>query len=160
MIQEQPRRPLIVLLLLSLCLLFLAFLALPSGVQLLQDPSGGLMQMPAGYLQYTPFADYTLPGLWLVAIYGVGSLLILLALWMRPQSEILARLTRWTHEYWGWNLAVLLGVILLVWLTVQVIVFPAVPPIQAVLYVVAFLMIALPLLPPMRRYYQEQSATA
>lgn len=84
MTQAKARRPFILLLPLSICLLLLASMSLTGGVQLLQDPSGNLLGMPDGYLQFTPFQNYALPGLWLVVVYGFGSLGVLFALWVQP----------------------------------------------------------------------------
>jgi hypothetical protein len=47
-----------------------------------------------------------------------------------------------------------LGLALIVWLTVQVFTLPEMVAIQFILYALAALLIALPLLPPMRDYFR------
>jgi hypothetical protein len=79
---------------------------------------------------------------------------ILAGLWLRPQWAVFEVFLRWTHEHWAWGLSVLLGLALIVWLTVQVFTLPEMVAIQFILYALAALLIALPLLPPMRDYFR------
>jgi hypothetical protein len=148
-----PIRPLVPLVILSGCLLFLAINGLIGGYLMLRDPNGIPMGMPVSYLERTPFQNFLLPGIWLIFIWGCGSLVILVGLWMRPKWAVLELLTFWTHEHWAWVLSVILGIALLVWLTVQVFTLPAMAPIQYILYGLALLLVGLPLLPNMRQYY-------
>jgi hypothetical protein len=100
------------------------------------------------------------PGILLIVLWGFGSLVTLLALWLRPQWAWLNRLTQWTHEQWAWTLTVALGLALAAWLIVQLVTLPAVAPIQYVLFGLASLLVLLPMLPGMRDYYElrEQHA--
>jgi hypothetical protein len=134
-------------------LLFLGVNGVIGGVLMLRDPNGSPMGMPVSYLARTPFQNWFVPGLWLILIWGSGSILALLGLWMHPAWSPLDRLTRWTHESWAWVLSVMLGMALLVWLTVQVFTLPEMAAIQYILYVLAALLVAVPLVPAMRRFY-------
>lgn len=147
-------RPFIPLLALTLCLLFLSINGVIGGVLMLSDPNGAPMGMPVSVLEYTPFQNFFLPGLWLIFIWGVGGLVALIGLWLRPEWLNFSILKRLTHEHWGWTLSVILGLALLVWLTVQVFTLPSLAPIQFILYGLAVLLIGLPLLPQMRQYYR------
>jgi hypothetical protein len=151
---RKPRLPVIPLLVLSGALLFLSLTGLMGGILLLQDPSGALMQMDTSALARTPFQNYTIPGLLLLIVYGLGGLIALATLWLRPQSKPLMSLTRWTHEHWAWDLTFALGVFLLVWLVVQLFVLPATTPIQAVMFVIALILTGVSLLPRVREYYR------
>jgi hypothetical protein len=150
---RKPVRPLLVMWVLSLVLIFLALGTVGGGILLIQDPTGAVMQLEISWLVNTPFVNYFVPGLILLLLYGVGSLFLLYALWELPKFPLLTRLTRFTHEHWAWDFTVLLGVFLLVWLVVQFVVLPATSPIQPVMLVVALALIVLPLLPGMRRFY-------
>ena len=147
-------RPYLPLLALSLCLLFLGINGLVGGYLMLMDPNGAPMGMPVSDLAQTPFQNYVVPGLILIFVWGCGSLLALIGLWLRPQLTLLNLASRLTHEHWAWALSLVLGLALLVWLTVQVLTLPNVAPIQFILYVLAALLVVLPLLPKMRQYYR------
>ncbi len=61
-------------------LLFNGIGALFGGFQLMIDPSGGKLQIPLSYLQYSPFRDYLIPGVVLFCVNGLFSMLVLGAL--------------------------------------------------------------------------------
>jgi len=148
-------RPLPLLLFLSVCLVFVAIGGFYGGISMLQDPNGSPMKMPVDYLKNTIFQNFTIPGLFLIGVWGIGSFVMLYILWARPKLPFLTRLTSWSHEYWGWDLLVLMGVGLLVWLVYQLFTIPEMAPIQVVMFVIAFILIGVPLLRPLRVYYHE-----
>ena len=119
MSMRKPVRPLLVMWVLSIVLIFLALVAVGGGVLLIQDPTGAVLQMETAWLVNTPFVDYFVPGLILFFIFGVGSLFLLYAMWEMPRLAFLASLTRFTREYWAWDFTILLGVVLLVVVAVR-----------------------------------------
>jgi hypothetical protein len=151
--QNNTNRPLIPLLVLSTCLLFLGINGLVGGYAMLSNPYDAPMGIPVSALERTPFRDFLIPGLLLTFVWGVGSIVTLIGLWERPRFPLFDRLSEWTHEFWAWGFSILMGVGLLVWLTVQVVTLPDVAPIQYILYALALLLIVLPLLTEMRQYY-------
>lgn len=153
MVTTKVRRPTLSLMVLSVCLLFLSINGFIGGYLMLSDPNGAPMGMPVSYLARTPFQNFFIPGLMLIFIWGCGSLLTLIGLWMRPQWAIFNRLTGWTDQHWAWDLSIALGIALISWLTVQVFTLPAIAPIQIILYALAIVLVALPLFPQMRQYY-------
>src|SRR5579872_6785041 len=144
---HQMHRPWVSLIALSVCLLFLGVNGIIGGYLMLSDPYGAPMGMPVSVLERTPFQNYIVPGLCLILLWGGGSFLTLLGLWLRPQRLNVAMVSRLTHEHWAWTLSVILGLALLVWLTVQVFTLPAIAPVQYVLFSLAILLVVLPLLP-------------
>jgi hypothetical protein len=48
--------------------------AVPIGWQLIQDPTGGSIQLPQGWIEATPFGSYLIPGLYLMLVNGFGML--------------------------------------------------------------------------------------
>jgi hypothetical protein len=154
MITTKVRRPTLSLTLLSVCLLVLGINGFIGGYLMLSDPNGAPMGMPVSDLARTPFQNFFIPGLLLIFVWGCGSLLTLIGLWLRPQWLLLSQATRWTDEHWAWDLSLALGLALIIWLTVQVFTLPAVAPIQLILYALAIALVVLPLLPQMRQYYQ------
>jgi len=148
---RSPRRALIIL---SVCLVFLSFNGFAGGLMMLTAPDGASLGMSVSDLERTPFVDFTLPGMLLIALWGVGSLITVWSLWTRPDVPALARIVRPLHEHWAWVLPLLIGVGLIVWLTVQVFTLPEVAAIQVILYVLAAIIIAIPLFPGVRAYYR------
>lgn len=155
---ELNARPTTAQLILSVCLVFIGINGLVGGVLMLADPNGAPMGMPVSDLERTPFDSYVIPGLVLLLLWGCGSLVTAFGLWRRPQWPLLIRLTAWSGQHWAWAASIALGLALLVWLTVQVFTLPAVAVIQYILYALAALLIALPLLPSMRRRYRLPAA--
>lgn len=90
--------------------LFTAVLAIPVGLMFLADPTGRAMQLPAGWIEATPFGSYFVPGLYLLAVNGVGMLLLAGLSWLR-------------HWLAPW-LTGTLGVGLIIWILVQLAVMP------------------------------------
>ena len=85
-------------------------LAIPVGIMFIVDTSGGLMQLPSGWIEATPFGSYLVPGLYLLAVNGAGML-------------ALAALTVRRHWLAPW-LTGTLGVGLIIWIFVQLLVMP------------------------------------
>jgi hypothetical protein len=146
---NSQHRPIIPLLILSVCLIILALSGFAGGYEMLREPNGAPMGMPISVLEGTLFENYFVPGLLLIGIWGCGSVVTLIGLWLGPRWLHLSVL----HEHWAWLFSVLLGLGLLVWLTYQVVTIPAIAPIQIILYGLACFLLTLPLFPPMRRYY-------
>ena len=53
---------------------FIGVGAVAGGGTLIWDPTGGALGLPASLLQDTPFSDYLVPGVALLAVNGIGSL--------------------------------------------------------------------------------------
>jgi hypothetical protein len=85
-------------------------LAIPVGVLFLQDPTGGSMGLPKGWIEATPFGSYTVPGLYLLLVNGLGMLAV-------------AALGVVRHWLAAW-LTGALGVGLIIWILVQILVMP------------------------------------
>lgn len=60
-----------------LLLLFNGISAVFGGYVLIDDPTGGGMQMPVELMKTGPFRDYLIPGIYLFSVLGVGSLVVL-----------------------------------------------------------------------------------
>lgn len=150
-------RPYLPLVLVSLCLLFLGVNGIFGGYLMVTDPNGTPMGMSVSDLAYTPFRNFTIPGLLLLGIWGCGSFVTLAGLWLRPQSVGKSLEQGVGNEHWAWVFCELIGTGLLVWLLFQLFTIPTIAPIQFILFGLAVILIALPLTRPMRRYYQLQA---
>ncbi len=94
---------------LLLCLAFLALGGLAGAYGLLADPSGAGMGVSLDLLAQTPVRDFTLPGLFLLVVYGLAPLATIYGLWALPE---------WGRK-WAWRAAVGLGVVLILWVALE-----------------------------------------
>jgi hypothetical protein len=79
--------------------------ALYGGFILITDPSGERMQMPLSLLAPSPFENFLIPGIILLVVNGLFSMVALAALWLR-------------HRF-GALMVLLQGVLLAGWLIIQ-----------------------------------------
>ncbi|GAA4001473.1 hypothetical protein GCM10022631_10040 [Deinococcus rubellus] len=134
-------------------LVFLGVSALFGGVVLVGSPSGEWLHIPLTVLQYSPFSDFLIPGQILGTVFGVGSLLTVLALWMRPAWPLGTALTRFTGEYWAWSAAVALGLGQIIWIVTQMLMVRGVDGLQVVYGTLGVLIVVLACLPGVRQYF-------
>ncbi len=85
-------------------------LAIPVGITFIADTSGGSLGLPRGWIEATPFGTYLIPGLYLLAMNGIGML-------------VLAALSVTRHWTAPWLTGVR-GVGLIIWILVQLAVMP------------------------------------
>lgn len=86
--------------------LFIGLGGVAGGAALVLDPSGDSQGIPLALLENTPFVDYLIPGLVLFFVIGLG-------------TSLAGVLTIRRNRYAG-GLAVVCGVILIVWIVAQV----------------------------------------
>ena len=87
---------------------FIALGALGGGFMLVIDPSGGALGVPLNLLEGSPFPDFLIPGMFLLAVNGVGSM-------------IGAGLS-FTRRRYAQEIAIVLGAILVAWIVIQVVI--------------------------------------
>jgi len=102
-------RPLSIIILVVLELI-LAFISIGGGVSLLGDVSGKTLGLQP-LIPYLPFNlhDYTLVGVWLIAVYGMLPIILAAGLWLRKK--------------WAWKTALGLGAVLIFWIVAEVFLF-------------------------------------
>jgi hypothetical protein len=113
-------RPVAIYVLIAL-LVILAFLGFASGLTFLSDPSGGAHDMDISILEGTPVGDFTLVGLLFVTAYGILPILATYGLWKLPRWRWTDAVNKWTGQNWAWTATAAIGVILIVWIVVEVI---------------------------------------
>jgi hypothetical protein len=153
-------RPLSIYLLMAL-LLFLGISAIYGGYNLIADPSGNRLQLPSGWLELTPFPNYFIPGLILFTVLGIFPLVATVLLFFKPHWAIMKPLEHLTHKHWSWLASLTAGIALIIWITVQFLMFGARHPIQIglelTLGTLGVVIIAVSLLPSVRHYYNVPS---
>lgn len=98
----------------------LAFFGFASGMQFVRDPTGGTHDMDTSILEGTPVGDFLIVGLFFVICYGILPVLIIYGLWRLPRWSWTDVINRWTGQNWAWTGASVTGVILIVWIIVEV----------------------------------------
>ncbi len=140
---------------LVLWLVFLAFGGLYGGITMLLDPSGALLGTEE-ILPLLPVPDFVLPGLFLLFVMGIAPLALVFGLLARPNWPWAGVLTRWSGHYWAWTGTLALGVILLLWLTLQAVMIGFNTGIQYVMVVNALALLGSALWPSVKRMYRLQ----
>lgn len=127
--------------------LAMAAIAVPSGIILLADPSGSLIggRFVLPHLKAAiPFLnDFTLVGLWLLAVYGILPVVLMLGL-LR-------------HSRWAWRFSVLLGVVELGWITAELVLFYNLgfTPMYPLIGGIGLATLVVSLLPSVRQHYSS-----
>ena len=148
-------RPVAIYVLIALEVL-LAFLGFFSGGSFLKDPSGESHDMDTTILEGTPVGDFTLVGLFFVIAYGILPVLAVYGLWRLPRWRWTDAVNKWTGQNWAWSATVAIGVILIVWIVVEVILigspdgFPRF--LQVMMTLLGIVILALAMLPRVRAY--------
>ena len=122
---------------LLLCLFILGLGGLYGGAALLLDPAGGLLGVSAELLENLPLSNFILPGLFLLIVMGLTPLALIILLWKRV--------------IWAWPTAVALSLVLILWVTTQLLLWGSPVPIQLTYLGLGFLLLVLNLTPAVRQ---------
>lgn len=106
-----------------LALGFVGVTALAGGVEMLLFPQGNVF-VEGAWLEHLPVTDYRLPGLVLGGVIGLGSLVTAFGLVRRPEWRWTAPVERRTGRHWSWAATGACGIVLMVWLVVEVALIP------------------------------------
>lgn len=98
----------------------LAFFGFASGLQFIRDPSGGTHDMDSSILEGTPVGDFLLVGVFFVTCYGILPVLVIFGLWRLPRWRWTDPVNKWTRQNWAWTAAAATGVMLILWIMVEV----------------------------------------
>ena len=98
----------------------LAFLGFFSGFSFILDPSGASHGMDTSGLEGTPVGDFLLVGVFFVVAYGILPVLAIYGLWKLQRWPWTDRINKWTGQNWGWTATAGTGIILIVWIAVEV----------------------------------------
>ena len=148
-------RPVAVIVLIALEVL-LAVLGFASGITFLLDPSGGTHGMDTAMLETTPIGDFTLVGLFFVTCYGILPILAVCGLWKLPRWRWTDAVNKWTGQNWAWTATAVTGVILILWIVVEILLigspngFPRF--LQAMMTLFGIVILALAMLPRVRAF--------
>jgi hypothetical protein len=129
------------------------------GHSFVRDRTGAELGANLTWLQKTPVDDFFLPGLFLLGVYGIGSLLLMVGLAWRWSPGPFRRVDARLGYHWSWIGAIGQGGVLVAWILYEFVALPDQMLLQPIPIGVGVLMIALSLTPSLRRFYAT-SATA
>jgi hypothetical protein len=119
---------------------------------MLRDPGGGSLGMDV-VLPQLPVTDLVLPGVFLLTVMGLAPIALAYGLLARPTWGWAAALSRWSGHHWAWTGTLALGLGLGVWLAVQGWMIGFAWPIQFVTAGNGVAIVALAMLPVVRRSF-------
>jgi hypothetical protein len=108
---------------------FIALGAIGGGLMLLIDPSGAAMGVPVSMLEGSVFPDFLMPGLFLFAVNGLGSLV----------GAVLS----FTKNHHAPIAAIALGAILVAWIVIQVSIIQSIHWLHALYFVLGLVELVL-----------------
>ena len=114
-----------------ICLLLLFLngtFALLAGWSMMADPTGGTLGMSTAMLVNAPFHDYLIPGVVLFGFNGILSFYTGLMVWIKDRLH---------PQY-----LIFQGVVLIVWIVVQIIMIQTFDPLQVVCSITGFIFIS------------------
>ena len=136
---------------LILLLIFLAVGALFGGGAFLIAPDGHLIQVLISHLKNSPFKDFLIPGAFLFTFLGIYPTAVAYSLWKRPAWRWPDSINPFKQFHWSWAASLAAGVIVLIWIAVEMVWVPI--GIAHIIYLGwGSLLLVLALLPGVRRY--------
>ncbi len=100
--------------------------------------------------------SWVIPGLVLLLVFGVGSLVVAWGVWRRPTLAWLAWVERATGRHWSWAAALALGVGQVAWIALELAFLPEASALQAVYGTTGVVLCILALLPSVRRHLRTR----
>lgn len=135
------KRPALVKLLIA-CIIFQGISGLFGGLGLIIDPTGESLNIPRSWLEGSPFTNYLIPGLILFLLLGILPIYI--------ATGFLG------NRFFYWRLSLILGILLLIWIVVEIIIigYQPNPPLQLVYGILGVLIVALSLQPKVKNHFR------
>lgn len=131
----------------------LAISALIPGVLLALARDGSMLGLPLWLLKDSPFTDYLIPGIILFVFVGVYPSAVAYGLWQRPSWKFPDVINPFRRIHWAWAGSLASGVIVIVWIIVEVLMIRAVDFLHYFYIGWGLALMFLTLLPTVRRYY-------
>jgi hypothetical protein len=147
-------RPAVVWLLVVLQFL-LGLGALGGGAVLMAAPDGAIIHMPLSMLKDSPFQNFLIPGLILFTLLGVFPVLVAYSLWQKPRWCWPDAVNPFKRLHWSWAASLASGVMLVIWITVEVLMIHSIAFLHILYFVWGWGVILITLLPILRKFYSR-----
>jgi hypothetical protein len=133
---------------------FLGVGALFGGGALIISPSGELLGMPLSMIKDSPFPNFLIPAIFLFVFLGLAPCLLIFALVKKPESKIAQRINLFKDMHWSWSFSVYIGLILIVWLQLEMMFIHSVHWSHTFYMFLAVAILIVAILPQVRNLYK------
>ncbi len=103
---------------------FLSVGGFVGGISFVVDRTGAGLGVEVSWLEQTPVSDYLLPGLFLLAVYAIGSAILMAGLAWRFSPGLLGRIDSLLGFHWSWAGTILVGCVLIGWILYEFAIIP------------------------------------
>jgi len=103
--------------------------ALGGGFMLIKDPSGSALGVPLDFLEGSPFPDFLIPGIFLLTVNGIGTLI--------------GAFYSFKRKKYAPEIAIVLGAILAAWIVIQVLIISSFSWMHVFYFILGFLELGL-----------------
>ncbi len=137
-------------------IVFLALSGIFGGVSLIADSSGSNLQLQLNLLESTLFSSYLIPGIVLLLFLGLLPSFVAFGLITKKRIKIANRLNIYKRKHWAWTFSLYCGIILVLWIDIQVMLLGGGYTLQTVYALIGVLIIILTLTPFVTRFYKKK----
>ena len=137
-------------------IIFLALSGLFGSISLIVDSSGSNLQLSIYLLESTIFNNYLLPGIILLLFLGLFPCFVAYGLITKKRIKVANRLNIYKKRYWAWTFSLYCGIILILWIDIQVMLLGGGYPLQTIYALLGVLIIILTLTPYVTRFYKKK----
>ena len=131
--------------------------AVPAGWSLISDPSGCNLGFSTEMLKNSPFHDFLIPGLFLFIVLGIFPIIIFFVLIKKTKFNLADKINLYKKYHWSWTFSYYLGILLVLWINMQLIFLKEFSIIHFVYSMIGVLIILITLLPSTKEYYRNTS---
>ena len=135
---------------------FQSISAMFGGIEFILSPSGNLLKMPVTSLEHSPFTDFLVPGLILLILLGLFPAFAAYCLIFRPKRKWVNILNIYRDRHSGWTYALYTGLMLIIWITVQIAMVGYGSLIQTLYASIGILITIITMIPKVMEYYHRE----
>jgi len=133
---------------------FLSLGAFYGGIVLIISPDGSIFGMPLELLNNSPFKNYLVPGIILIATFGIFPVYTIYGLLKKPDHKFFNHLNLLYDYHFAWTFAVYIGIAQIIWINIQTLILNAVDIIHTIYAGLGILIVCIAILPQTRKHYK------
>ncbi len=108
-------------------------------------------------LKNPPFHDFLIPGLFVFIVLGIFPIIIFFVLIKKTKFNLADKINLYKKYHWSWTFSYYLGILLVLWINMQLIFLKEFSIIHCVYSMICGLIILITLLPSTKEYYRHTS---
>lgn len=137
-------------------MIFLSISGLFGGISLIIDPTGTNLHLSLYLLESTFLNSFLLPGIILLLFLGIYPAFVAYGLITRRKIKVANRLNIFKKRHWAWTFSLYCGIILIIWIDIQVMMVGGGYTLQTVYALLGVLIIIITLTPSLTRSYKKK----